>query len=144
MIDSFNKHYKMYILCWLSCLDKSINYFHDILFPCFMCVPCKPQPFRKKYHSITYGSTEEGQERNPIVWRVKIKDGKDYPKKNNARQAFPSKFQGYTKTTMLMLKMAKPVYHTGKVVSTDSGFCVSVGIISMHNHEVYLWTVSNQ
>ena len=36
-----------------------------------------------------------------------------------------------------MLEMTKPVHHTGKVVSMDSGFCVLVGIIGMHNFGVY-------
>ena len=36
-----------------------------------------------------------------------------------------------------MLEMKNPIHHTGKVVSMDSGFCVSVGIISMHDHGVY-------
>ena len=36
-----------------------------------------------------------------------------------------------------MLEMKKPVPHTGKVVSMDIGFCVLVGIISMHNFVVY-------
>ena len=36
-----------------------------------------------------------------------------------------------------MLEITKPVHHTGKVVSMDSGFCVSVGIITMRNFGVY-------
>ena len=36
-----------------------------------------------------------------------------------------------------MLEMTKPVHHTGKVVLMDSGFCVSVVIIAMHNFGVY-------
>ena len=36
-----------------------------------------------------------------------------------------------------MLEMTKPIHHTGKIVSMDSGFCVSVGIIAMHDYDVY-------
>ena len=36
-----------------------------------------------------------------------------------------------------MLEMIKPVHRTGKIVSMDNGFCVSVGIIAMHNFGVY-------
>ena len=36
-----------------------------------------------------------------------------------------------------MLEMTKPVHHTGKVVSMDSGLCVLVGIIAMHIFGVY-------
>ena len=36
-----------------------------------------------------------------------------------------------------MIDMAKPINHTGNVVSMDSGLCVLLGIISMHDHRVY-------
>ena len=36
-----------------------------------------------------------------------------------------------------MLGHIKHEHHTGKVVSMDSGFCVLVGIIAMHNFGVY-------
>ena len=36
-----------------------------------------------------------------------------------------------------MLEMTNPVHHTGKVVSMDSGLCVSVGIIVMQNFGMY-------
>ena len=35
-----------------------------------------------------------------------------------------------------MLEMTKPNNQTGKVVPMDSGFCVSVGIFTMHSHGV--------
>ena len=71
------------------------------------------------------------------MWRVKIQEGKDRPKNPDGSLAFPSEFPGYSKTATLMLEMTKPVHHTGKVVSMESGFCVSVGIIAMHNFGVY-------
>ena len=36
-----------------------------------------------------------------------------------------------------MLDMTKPVHYTRKIVSMDSGFCCSVGIIAMHYNGVY-------
>ena len=66
-----------------------------------------------------------------------MKEGKDHPKKPDGSWAFPSKFPGYFKTAMLMLDMTNPIHHTGKVVSMDSGFCISVGITAMHNFCVY-------
>ena len=71
------------------------------------------------------------------MWRVKLKEGKDRPKKPDGSWAFPSKFPGYSKTAMLVLEITKPVNHTGKVVSMDSGFWVSVRIIAVHNFCVY-------
>ena len=67
------------------------------------------------------------------MWRVKLQEGKDRPKTPDGSWAFPSEFPGYSKTATLILEMTKPVHHTGKFVSMDSGFCVSVGIIDMHN-----------
>ena len=102
-----------------------------------MCVPRKPHPFGKEYHSIVHGVTEKGLEGKPIIWRLKLQEGKDRPKKPDGSWAFPSEFPGYSKTATLMLEMTKPMHHTGKVVSLDSGFYVSVGIIAMHNFGVY-------
>ena len=102
-----------------------------------MCVPRKPHPFGNEYHSIAGGATEKGLEGKPITWRAKIQEGKDCPKKPDGSWAFPSEFSGYSKTATLMIETTKPVHHTGKVVSMDSGFCVSVGIIAMHNFCVY-------
>ena len=36
-----------------------------------------------------------------------------------------------------MLEMTNTIYHTVKIVSMDSGFCVSVIIIAMHDYGVY-------
>ena len=83
------------------------------------------------------GRRKKVLEGKPIMWRVKIQEGKDRPKKPDGSWAFPSEFPGYSKTATLMLEMTKPVNHRGKVVSMDSGFCVSVGIIAMHNLGVY-------
>ena len=38
---------------------------------------------------------------------------------------------------LLSMEMTFPVWCTGLVISMDSGFCVSVGIIVMHNFGVY-------
>ena len=102
-----------------------------------MCVPHKPHPFGNEYQSIADGVTEKGLEGKPIVWRVKLQEGKDCPKKPDGGWAPPSEFTGYLKTATLMLEITKLVHHTDKVVSMDSGFCVSVGIIDMHNFGVY-------
>ena len=100
-------------------------------------MPRKPHPFGNEYHSIADGETEKVLEGKLIMWRVKLQEGKYLPKNPDGSWAFPSEFTGCSKTSMLMLEMTKPVHHTGKVVSMDSGFFVSVGIISMHNCGVY-------
>ena len=138
VIEAFNEHYDSeYAPSWLNCLDKSMNSFLEKFFPGFICVPRKSHPFGNKYHSIANGVTEKRLEGKPIMWRVKLQEGKYRPKKPDGSWAFPSKFTGYSKTATLVIEMTKPVHHTGKIVSMDSGFCVSVGIIAMHNFGVY-------
>ena len=36
-----------------------------------------------------------------------------------------------------MHEMTVPLHGTGKIVSMDSGFCVTVGILHLHKHGVY-------
>ena len=94
-----------YVPTWLNCLDESMNSFLDKFYPDFMCVPRKPHPFGNKYHSIADGETEKGLDGKPIMWRVKIKEGKDLPKKTDGSWAFSSEFPGYSKTATLMLEI---------------------------------------
>ena len=35
-----------------------------------------------------------------------------------------------------MCEMTEPIHGTGKIVSMDSGFCVTVGILHLHTHDV--------
>ncbi len=51
--------------------------------------------------------------------------------------AFLSEFESYSKTAKLMLEKNKPIHGSGKVVSMDSGFCVTAGIFAMHDKGVY-------
>ena len=79
------------------------------------------------------------------MWRIKLQEGKDQPKDAAGKWAFPSKFEGrnpstkkqYTKTSTLMCEMTVPLHGTGKIVSMDSGFCVTAGILHLHDHGVY-------
>ena len=141
IINNFNDHYlENYTPSWLSCLDESMNYFLDKFCPGFMSVPQEPHPLGNEYHSI-----EDGDEGNPVMYWIKIQEGKDRPKYANVKWAFPSRFEGenkntgrkYTKNSILMCEMTVPLHGTGKIVSTDSGFCVTVGILHLHEHSVY-------
>ncbi len=98
--------------------------------PGFTVCPQKPWPFGNEYHSIADGD-ENGH--NPIMWRVRLVKGKDRPKLANGRWAFPTKWEdkGYT-------KMAEaPIHRTGKVVTWNSGFCVTEGVTALHDRGVY-------
>ena len=80
-----------------------------------------------------------------MIYRIKIQEGKDRPKDANGKWASPSKFEGenpntgrkYTKTSSLMCEMTVPLHGMGEIVSMDSGFCVIVGILHLHEHGVY-------
>ena len=135
MLKAFNNHYdEFYPLLWMNCLDEFMKKFFDKFCPGFMVVPQKPRPFGNEYHTIT-----DGGDSRSIMWRVKIQEGKDRPKKQNGEWAFPSEFEvnRYSKTVVLMLKMTKPIHNSGKIVTMDSGFCVTMGILVMHDHGVY-------
>ena len=141
MIEAFNDHYaKSYIPSWLNCLDESMNSWLCKHCPGFMSVPRKPHPLGNEYHSIA-----DGDDGKAIMWRIKLQEGKDRPKDASGKWAFPSKFEGrnsnsnrlFTKTSSLMCEMTEPIHGTGKIVSMDSGFCVTVGILHLHDFGVY-------
>jgi hypothetical protein len=70
-----------------------------------MTPPRKPHPFGNEYHTIA-----DGDDGKPIMWRMKIVEGKDHPKKADGTWAFPSKFKrmGYSKTIDLLLERLSP------------------------------------
>jgi hypothetical protein len=134
MINAFNDHYATgYKPSWLNCIDKLMNSWLNKFFPAFITLPRKPHPFGNKYHTIV---DKDGR---PIMWRMKIVEGKDRPKKANKQLAFPSKWEqmGYTKTINLLLDMTEPIHGTGKVVMGDSGLCVASGIVALHKKGVW-------
>jgi hypothetical protein len=135
MIDAFNDHYaKGYRPSWLNCIDKLMNIWINKFFPGFMSLPRKLHPFGNEYHSIVNGDGGK-----PIMWRVKIVEGMDRPKKADGSWAFPSKWEqmGFTKMVNLLLEMTEPIHHTGKIVTGDSGFCIADDVIALHKKGVH-------
>ena len=130
--DAFNDYYEEnYFPSWLSCLDESMSPWTNKYCPGYMFVPRKPHPFGNEYHSIA-----DGDQGKPIMWRVKIQEGKDRPMNGNTPR-YPSQFECYSTTAKLMLEMSKPLFNTGKIVTMDSGFCVTAGILAMHDHGMF-------
>ena len=135
MINAFNDHYATeYSPSWLSCIDESMNVWLNKFCPGFMSLPRKPHPFGNEYHSIA-----DGDKGRFVMWRIRLVEGKDRPKLPNGQWAFPSKFEkkGYNKTVDLLLDMTEPIHRTGKVVTGDSGFCVTAGVMALHAHGVF-------
>ena len=79
MLEAFNAHYESkYTPSWLNVLDESMNSWLDKYCPSFMVVPCKSHHFGNEYHSIA-----DGDQGRPIMWRIKLQEGKDRPKKED-------------------------------------------------------------
>ncbi len=93
------------------------------ILPRFHVRPPQASSVCNEYHSIA-----DGVDGKPIMWRVKIVEGKDKPKRANGQYVFPSEFPGLGKTSTTMLEMTKPIHGKGKVVVGDSGFCVREGV----------------
>ncbi len=66
-------------------------------------------------------------------------EGKNRLKLLNGKWAFSSKFKqkGYNKMVDLLLDMMEPIHCTGKVVTSNSGFCVTFGVMALHDHGVF-------
>jgi hypothetical protein len=45
--------------------------------------------------------------------------------------AFPSQYEakGYSLMVTLLLEMTEPIHRTGKVVTGNSGFCITQGVL---------------
>ncbi|KAL7463510.1 hypothetical protein ACHAXS_003872 [Conticribra weissflogii] len=79
LLDAFNLHYEQnYIPSWMNCLDESMSSWLNQYCPGFMFVPRKPHPSGNEYHSIA-----DGDQGKPIMWCVKLQEGKDQPKDQN-------------------------------------------------------------
>jgi hypothetical protein len=93
--------------------------------PGFMCVPQKPHPQGNEYHSIADADKDRTK---PIMWRVKLVEGKDRPKAYG-QYVYASQFKkkGLLPTVALLLEMMEPIHGTGKVVT----------ILALHNVGVF-------
>ena len=74
--------------------------------------------------SITWIADGDGGK--PIMWQVRLIEGKDRPTLPNGQLAYPSKWeqQGYSKTVNLLLDMTEPLHGMEKVETGDSRLCV--------------------
>ena len=103
MLEAFNDHMEEnYFPSWLNCLDESMSSWLSKYCPGFMCVPRKPHPFGNEYHSIC-----DGDDGKPIMWKIRLVEGKDLPKKSNGSWAFPPEYEQLSKTAKTMVEMTK-------------------------------------
>jgi len=73
------------------------------------------------------------------LWHAEMVEGKDRPKEEDGKWAFPCEFEeaGETETSALILRMTKPIHGKGKIITMDPGFCIAAGIIAMHKRGVF-------
>jgi Transposase IS4 len=111
---------------WVTCLDESMmTWTNQFTCPGFMLVPRKPHPFGNEWHSICDGITG-------IMFAVEIVEGKDAPPERGA-----SLHDNMGKTVGLLLRLTQSIYHSGKVIILDSGFCVLKGLIELRKKGLY-------
>ena len=63
---------------------------------------------------------------------MELVEGKDHPK-----EYAPPEYSTLGATVGLLLRLTKLLWHTGKVVVLDSGFCVLQGIVELKKRGVY-------
>lgn len=129
MQDEWNDWYmEHYVPSWLSCLDESMVDWLNKYCPGWMFVARKPHPFGNEYHTIA-----DGDAGHPILYRVELREGKDRPP-----ELGPKEFDNLGGPTVgLMVRMTRNLWNTGKVVTMDSGFSVTKGIIEQHLRGVF-------
>lgn len=127
MIEAWNANMvQNFTPSWISCLDESMSvWINQYTCPGFMFVPRKPWPFGNEYHTVCCGLSG-------IMWGIELVEGKDAP-----RERPKPPYENLGKTVGLLLRMLTPIYHTGKVVVLDSGFCVVKGIVELLKQGVF-------
>ena len=93
--------------------------------PGWIMVPRKPHLFGNEYHTIVCGLSR-------ILFGLELVEGEDEPDENPSE---PNNQHG--KTVGLLLFMCESLYHTGKVVVLDSGFCVLHNLVELVKNGVH-------
>lgn len=127
IISMWNQNMKdIFTSSWINCLDESMSaWTNKWTCPGWIFCPRKPWPFGNEYHSICCGMSG-------IMFAIELVEGKDSP---NQRPNSPTNQHG--PTCGLLLRLCSNLYHSGKVVILDSGFCVLQGIIELRKVGVF-------
>jgi len=127
MIKEWNANMvAVFIVSWAICLDESMSiWFNRWTCPGWVFCPRKPHPFGNEYHTACCALSG-------IMFVIELVEGKDRPK-----EMAPPEFENLGKTVGLLLRMLKSVFHTGRYVILDSGFCVLKALIELKKLGVY-------
>ena len=128
MIEQWNNNMsKLFVSSWVTCLDESMSIWNNRwTCPGWVFCPRKPHPFGNEYHTICCGLSG-------VLFKLEMVEGKQRPKE--LQKDPPNK-----RTIGLLLRLCKDLYHRGKVVILDSGFCVLDGLIELRKKGVYSGT----
>jgi hypothetical protein len=120
--DKWNENMKsLFRPSWLVCLDESMSkWIQRWTCPGFVFCPRKPWPFGNEWHAIACSETT-------IIFFVELVEGKDRPQELGEKKYNESG----GKTVGLLLRMTESIWHSGKVVVLDSGFCVLQALIEI-------------
>ena len=75
-----------------------------------------------------------------IIFAIELVEGKDRPKELGKPDGH---FKGGV-TVGLLLRLTKSLYHTGKCVILDSGFCVLKGLVELRKVGVFASAVTKK
>ena len=127
MIHVWNENMKdVFSPGWITCLDESMSIWHNKWScPGWVYCPRKPHPFGNEYHDIACGLSN-------ILFCILLVEGKDKPK--NKPQ---DEFEEFGSTTHLLLECCRTIFHTGRVVILDSGFCVLKALAKLREYGVF-------
>jgi hypothetical protein len=115
---------------WAVCLDESMSIWTSRWScPGWVFCPRKPHPMGNEYHSMACGLCS-------IMFAIDLVEGSDRPKELPSQD--PARFGP---TVSLLLRMCQGIYHSGRVVILDSGFCVLKGIVELFKRGVYAGAV---
>lgn len=131
MVELWNANMAtIFIASWVVCLDESMSpWLNRWTCPGWIWCPRKPWPFGNEWHSICCAISG-------IMFAIEILEGKDEPK-----EVAEQKKNKYGPTVGLLLRMTTAIYHSGRVVVLDSGFCVLQGLIELRKVGVFAHSV---
>lgn len=127
MISLWNENMAdVFIPSWITCLDESMSIWcNRWTCPGWVFCPRKPHAFGNEYHDIACGMSN-------ILFRILMVEGRDAPTERPEGQ-----FEKYGSTTYLLLELCRTIFHSGRVVILDSGFCVLKALVKLREYGVY-------
>ena len=132
LMAAWNKNMQeIYIPGWVSCLDESMSIWNNrFTCPGYCYVPRKPHPQGNEYHTIADGVTT-------ILYAAEIRMGDKHTPVGYVHEF--EKEEG--KTSSLIARLTRSIWHSGKVLILDSGFCVLKALTNLKKRGLFAGAV---